>query len=204
MDRQDSRKILERFFELLKKQAEGGESASALPPFGPGDEITLRVESVQAPRKFSVYDHALQVPVQLDVESEIRLVALLFHLDFKNGGFTYLMDGFREQICEQMVCSRWDDPEGGYSKTLPEYLMRQKLVHMDPERIAAILGEFREPEAVSALLDLLREVDLERAKAVEAALPPSPEAMQAELEALRRQVSELEAERDALLRAQQP
>ena len=203
MDTKNSREILERFFELLKKQPEGAEGASVpLPLFEPGDEITLRVESVQAPRNRSFFDDDQYVPVQLDEESEIRLVALLELLDFRNGRF----DAIMKDSLRSVITPFWSRPleDELFSTKLPEYIMRQKLVHMDPERIAGILGELREPEFVSALLDLLREADPERAKAVEAALPPSPEAMQAELEALRRQVSELEAERDALLRAQHP
>ena len=202
MDRQDSRKILERFFELLKKQAGGTEAASALPLFGPGDEITLRVESVQAPRQSSLFDDALLVPVQLDVESEIRLVALLRHLDFENTMLNEWMKDFWSRIDHPFWHASKDDTL--YGTEYPEYLLRQKLLHLEPERIAAILGEVREPEFVSAVLDLLREVDPERADAVTALLPPSPEAMQAEIEALRRQVSELAAERDALLKAQLP
>ncbi|MBD5538455.1 MAG: hypothetical protein HDQ94_00410 [Desulfovibrio sp.] len=196
MDRQDSRKILERFFELLEKQTKGAENASPPLPFGPGEVITLRVESVHTPRKRS------RVPVQLDVESEIRLVALLYHLHCKNKTLNSYIKGFWKQVDNSFLLASKDDTV--YGTEFPEYLMRQKLLHLEPERIAAILGEVREPEFVSGLLDLLREVDPERADAVAAALPPSPEAMQAEIEALRRQVSELTAERDALRKAQLP
>lgn len=146
-----------------------------------------------------MFDDAPQVPVQLDEESEIRLVALLHHLDFMNERFATLMKTFWDS-----AYLFWRAPEEWYGNELPEYLMRQQLVHLEPERIAAILGELREPEFVSALLDLLREADPERADAVAALLPPSPEALQAGIEALRRQVSELAAERDALLKAQLP
>ena len=202
MDSQDSRKILERFFELLMKQADGGEGASALPVFEPGEEIVLRVDSVKAPRKRSAFDNVAQLPVELDEESEIRLVALLYHMDFKDEGLNIHMKDFWEGGINPSYGSSLSHES--YGTALSEYLMRQQLAHVEPERIVAILGELREPEAVSALLDLLREVDPERAKAVEAALPPSPEAMQAEIESLRRQVSELAAERDALLKAQLP
>ena len=208
MDAKNSGEVLDRFYQVLYKQPAGGGLAAGDPICEPGEVIALKVSDVLGPIEHNtllVLSNLGAKPpeVRLDEESELKLGALLMHMansqadtDFGlwlKGRFS---SGLRDMEEGKKAARYWE--------RLGEYIKRQQIAHAEPERLVSALDELGEPESVPVLLDLLREVDPERAKAVEAALPPSPEAMQAELEALRRQVSKLEAERDALIKSQLP
>lgn len=210
MATKDPEELLERFHEVLYKMPPGGGMAPGDRIWEPGEEITLKISEVGDPIEtnpmLTWMGFFTKLPeVRLDEESQLKLGALLLHMansqaDTEFGSWLTLRLGhgsaFKEREQGEKAARYWEK--------LKQYVKRQQIAHVEPERFVAAIGELGEPDPVEAVLALLREVDPARAEAVAAALPPGPEEMLDEIEALRRQVSELEAERDALLKARQP